>query len=492
MADGQNPFARIFSPSRGGVIGTIGRAAGFPSDEEVLMSKMGQGQQAGYSALQSAIQSGADPNRALLEWLQSDEGQQFFVSGGSVGDAINFINAQKGPAPETITLGPGERAFGGVPGGPMTMTASVPTTDTQNFSDMTAMAMMPPDLIAEYAEAQLRSQMTGDMTQQEAAAGRLMQQGFIDQEMHDKLLAGVLEFVPDPVYGLGRGYLVDKTTNAAVPIGAGMAQAQQPTGNVGEGVEGFNLGERPNYTGEGEGPPQASIIFGAGPVSGIQKTLGTVFGELDPALAAEEVNKSRVRLGQIRDTALQMRQGGRLLKDEVTAIANMATIVNETPVNAGNKLLAFMDWVDTAQEHAENTVARTDVTKENREAAEEMLRSIEMLRPMFPDRDQLVTATNEAREGPSQVGRAASAIPGVVKRAVQDLGGVPDKVREAAGGGGAAGRKPDPSGTKAVERVDNLPLVNSQEAWDALAPGDSFLHEDGTVRYKPGGKGKPQ
>lgn len=100
LRDPNGPLARA------GWIGSL-MATG-PTRDQAMMKDAGSGQQAAVTGIGRRLQGGMTPQRAIFDFANSPEGQQFFTSGGGFSDLANVV---KGLSPDPVAAARGA-AFG--------------------------------------------------------------------------------------------------------------------------------------------------------------------------------------------------------------------------------------------------------------------------------------------------------------------------------------------------------------------------------------------
>jgi hypothetical protein len=114
QATSRQPAGRPYSPmlasdgplARAGWIGSL--LAQGPSREEHMLQQAGSATQSAVTSIGQRIQGGMAPQRAILDFASSPEGQQFFVSGGGFSDLANIA---KGMGTD-ITSATRQKVFG--------------------------------------------------------------------------------------------------------------------------------------------------------------------------------------------------------------------------------------------------------------------------------------------------------------------------------------------------------------------------------------------
>lgn len=81
MAEGDNPFANAFQPDRGGLPGFIGGLMGVPTEKQSSGSATGEA----LSALAALKDQGMNNQQALIKYLQTPAGQDYFTHAGPDG-----------------------------------------------------------------------------------------------------------------------------------------------------------------------------------------------------------------------------------------------------------------------------------------------------------------------------------------------------------------------------------------------------------------------
>lgn len=265
----------IFDPSNGagsvpGQIGAdIGRLFGLPDANQ---RKAAADAEIMKDLSEIHAQNGGNPQKAILQFLQTPQGQKLFSTPGAVDTLTTWTKAITPPTPQTFNTPAGTQTSvmdpnnpgktmasvsqpttemqnyqGGVPTpvttapgsqtnvlqkGQPTNTFSAPTTEVQNFNALTGkMAGLKPEELSQLAVNALNP---GEVQQKALAVAGLVKNGAIDQDMGNKLLAGTIDIkeeMNDNGEKTGRYILTDKATGAGKvinPVGQGLPTTSAP------------------------------------------------------------------------------------------------------------------------------------------------------------------------------------------------------------------------------------------------------------------------
>lgn len=322
-----------------------------PSRQEVLLQQAGMGQQAAVSGIGQRISAGMSPQRALLDFANSPEGQEFFVSGGGFSDLANIVKGVS-PAPpvEGVVLGPGAMLANPITGQQM---GANPVGEVQKFQAMTDFANMTEAEIAQTARAQMAQDMAGNPTEGEAARAALVASGKISQETSNLIGAGMIKIQPildqsGATVGHAMVNMVDGTTTMLKPAATAPGQLPQPgskdyAAGVTPGTETDAI-DNNGPTFQGMTNP-ADIVDSAGPVGWLMEKLGPIAGNAFPAMSPVETTRNRKALGAIMADANMLAKSGKILKtemDDLRALADTLKVFTD-PSSAAQTLISLHD-----------------------------------------------------------------------------------------------------------------------------------------------------
>lgn len=241
MAD--NPFAALISgdggysamldPNKQGTItGFLGGLMGRPTASQAAGDATGRALQ----SLAQLRQQGATPQQALLQFLQTDEGKDYFTNAGKDGikNLTDALTASTPPAPEKVTLAPGTNLYNRDPtSGALTLMASQPTAEMQNFNNYASLAQLPPQRIRELAELQLDK--TKAPSEKKQAIQNLIDNYGLDPRLGAAMLADQVKLLPvKDQFGqdTGNSTVVDLTNNTSTMLTPGNRVNAGPDSDV--------------------------------------------------------------------------------------------------------------------------------------------------------------------------------------------------------------------------------------------------------------------
>lgn len=466
----QNPFNALLDPSRGGLFGLLGRMSGAPTREEAFFKQAGQEQQRGLSAIAARQQRGMSPQQAIVDFVSSPEGMDFFsTQQDPVGVIKNYLTTTAAPAaPENLVVSPGQQVLSGAD--PSQVIHSVPTMDVQNQVGMSELANLKPDEIEAMARAQMAKNagLTGnDATQQEAATADLVKRGLMSEDTRSKLLGGVLQIQPiRDKFGDPAGHVIIDLSNpqgGATFVGTS-PQVGKPAKPGDENyAPGITEGTRPDDRGTAGSflnpDDPGDIILGAGLTPVIEETAGGVLGGLIPGLAGEESARRRNALRQIKLDAQSIRGAseGRGFSADVKQIESIIDKMGvlSNPVQQGTALLQWHDYLDRRAQIASTQASNPNTTPEQRGKAEEDLNAIRVARGNLPPREALIKSMDAYKASSGQI------IPGIAKGigAAKEVEG---KVEET-----VTGEKPTPT----PDKPEGYSFKTEAEAMKAVEAG---------------------
>lgn len=223
MADGRNPFERVFNPDGGGLGGLIGSAFGVQTERERYGDSNAQAMQ----ELSKIQQEGQlTPQQTILKFMQTPAGMQLFTSGDpkAMDTLSKWAATVQAPTPQVTAVGPGSQPIVTQPGGytalpqnpamptihgggpgqrtlvarsdsTVTDMGTQPSTQVQDFLQMVGLGKLAPEKIQELATiwATPDAQRTTD---KQAAVQALVASGKIDPVVANKILGGIIQVKP--------------------------------------------------------------------------------------------------------------------------------------------------------------------------------------------------------------------------------------------------------------------------------------------------------
>jgi len=465
----KNPFNALMDPSRGGLFGLLGRMSGAPTREEAFFQQAGQEQQRGLSAIAARQARGMSPQQAIVDFVSSPEGMDFFsTQQDPVGVIKNFLTTTAAPAAKDPIVGtPGQQILSG--DDPSQVIHQVPTMDVQNQVGMSELAGLKPEEIETMARAKMMKDaglVAGEGTQQEDATAEMVKRNLISEETRQKWLSGMLTIQPvRDKFGDPAGHVIIDVTGGSEPQFVGNApKVGQPAKPGDENyAPGITEGTRPEdrgATGAFLNPEDpGDIILGAGLTPVIEETAGGLLGGVFPSMAGEESARRRNALRQIKLDAQSIRGAseGRGFSADVkqidSIIDKMGVLSN--PIQQGTALLQWHDYLDKRAQIAATQASNPNTTPEQRGKAEEDLNAIRVARGNLPPREALTASIDKYKASAGQV------IPGIAKGigAAKEIEG---KVEET-----ISGEKPTPT----PDKPEGYSFKTEAEAMEAVKAG---------------------
>lgn len=366
---GYNPF---LDPAREGTLGgAIGGMLGRPTRADAASQAQGIALQ----SLSQRIQGGMPANRALIEFLSSPEGLDYFVSDpDGLKNLGTFMNSQlpQAAAPGTAMIGPDGN-----------IVTQVPTDDMMDFEHLADVAAVDPPTKAALAEAALLNWVQGQggtvtSTEKERAFGRLVSQGLIDPQNKDYFLAGLIETKPlQNAAGDTIGYIMfntqtgeSKTFSAKegaaeafpgvpVPPGeqgqvpgqtSGAPGAVAPAGAEVPGQDAGNVLYDEGFLGVPQGyEVPADVARGAGIDPWLKKVFGGIYGQFFRGFTGKDEASRRNALSLIKQQAQTLRATGRLAADQTALNSIVDTLdIGTSDIQAAQMLLDFRRGMERA------------------------------------------------------------------------------------------------------------------------------------------------
>lgn len=394
MRDPNGPLARA------GWIGSL-MATG-PTRQEVLLEQAGAGQQAAVQGIGQRIAAGMPPQRAMLDFVNSEEGQEFFVSGGGFSDLANIVKGvSPAPLPDPINMGAGSSIFQPDGAGGGSMIANNPVGEVQKFQAMTDFANMTKAEIEETARAQMAAELGGDPTEGEAAVGRLVQSGRMSRETGDLMLSGAYKVQPildqsgatvgHALVDISTGTMTQLPNNNSDPNKMPQPGDANHAAGVTPGTSEHDLEQMDNQpTFQGMTNP-ADVVDSAGPVGFLMEKLGPIAGNLFPALSPVETTRNRKILGSIMADANMLAKNGKVLATEMNDLRSLADTLKvfTDPQSATQTLLSLHDRYDNHEKELLEMEADPKTTAAVRGDAALDLAAIRRAKANLPSRESL-------------------------------------------------------------------------------------------------------
>lgn len=428
-------YNALLDPSRSGVFGVLGGLMGNPTRQEHQQQVVGSARAKGFQSLADAITAGVPPQKAILQFVETPEGQNFFAtSSDPAAELAQFMNQTVGKPKEDYSLG--NQRFSGATNEVIATGAEQPTEAVRTFNAMAQLANLSDEERTELARTKLLTAQ-GDPTQEEAAWNRLIQQGKADRNTADLNLAGAIKIMPvkDLNGNVVGNQVVNTLDNTVIDLKQGVPQsAQEPT----------PLDEPPydpKKTVPGEplrrlkelGMSPADIVDGAGPVGAFGEKVGGIMGNV-PGFAGSGRQTSLMRQGlnsiaadanTLLDMYSKQNRASKADSDNIKTIIGGITGLATNPGVAAEKLIAFNDYLDTREQIATQDRANPNNTQQTRGDADVELNAIRRARANLPTREELKAKLTTLDAGPSAIEKVIPDIEKGIGTAEKEIGGKP-------------------------------------------------------------------
>lgn len=401
----------LLDPTKRDVFGFIGRMTGNPTREEWWAQRQGQASQAGAAGLAERIKAGMPPDRAVLDFINSPEGVDFFTTVPNASEVIKSqLSTMVAEAPEPMTVAPGNAV---IQGGQEIYRN--PTTETQDFLGLAEVANLDANEQAELARSALIAKQTGDLTQTQQATANLVARGLMSPEMKDKWDAGLVTSIPfmDPGGGTTGQMILDMTDpnnpRLVVPRNGIQRTPIQPgspnyaPGVSDDGYDPYSSKEPGTYLSQLANP--ADVVEGAGMIPALTETAGGLADMFVPGATGwgAEAAKRRRALNQIKLDARALKDAGsdngRYLKADIELLdslfPNTNTLTTETYTTAADSLINYRLWLEQRLAKANAEYTNPDSTNKARGEAKLELIALDKAMANVPTVDQLMTKRQE-------------------------------------------------------------------------------------------------
>lgn len=430
-------YSSLFDPEAGGITGLIGRAAGLPTREEDYQQKQGAMRGPAMTALTERLQQGMSPQQAVIDFVRTPEGQQFFMQGeDAMGQIREFMQLAVAPPVEGVAMAAGQQMVNPQTGAVM---AAVPPTEIQVNNALFEIGGLSPEEQALIARAQLAKTTTGDMSAEEAAVGRLVASGRMSREAGDLLITDALQFVPlydqaGKQYGQG---VWDKTQQRMVQIGDVPQVAAQP------GEQDFADGITEGYTQQDQAEVNiqelykdmadpADIVEGAGITGMFTEAAAGIAGQFIPELESVDNKRKRNALRAIRANVQRLRgvQDNRGFSADVGMLDSFSNTLGAgtSAIGAAQTLISLHDYLDQRAGSALAEEKNRSNTNEVIAGAAQEGAVIRQLKKDLPPRANLVAKIAELEGAEGAIPEAIRSLPetlGVVEKAAEEEGILP-------------------------------------------------------------------
>ena len=440
---GGNPFNALLDPSRSGILGLVGRITGQPTREEWLLQKQGSAQQGVMSQLQASMKGGKTAQQAVMELIGSPQGMELFTSSGDpMGDIKKAMEMIVAPVADDYTLTPGDERRSGADN---SVIASVPMGEVLTFTQKAEIAGLTDDEMQEMMQAQMTKDLSGDMTQQEAAIIRQVKRGALSPEVGDKWLSGQLQLQPvrnafDEPAGYNLVDMTDPTNPVYIPLKSTAGATVRPgdpnhapgisPGSTDEDIQKQKPGSYINPQDPGD------IILGAGWGPTLLETVGNPAGSVIPGLTPENTNRRRNAIRAILMDAQQLR-GASEARGFSQDVKFIEALVNKmgvfgNPLDQGQALLGWSDYLDKRAKLAAEATVNPETTAKERGDAQTDMEIIRIARANLPPVEAITKTMEEFRQSGNQFNDVYDAATGAEDAVKEKLnGGKPNPMTNA-------------------------------------------------------------
>lgn len=432
-----NPFSSALASDSPGILGILGRLAGNPTSKEMMLAKYGGMQAQGLAGLQKRIDSGMAPQQAVVDFISSPEGQQFFGSSQDPLGAIKgYLQLSQKPADEFITAGPGNAIVNKNTGA---VSSVVPPTDVQNADSFVKLADLPPAQATEFYRAMLsKISQPGNPTQKEDATAWLRANGIIDPVMEHKINAGLIQVnQPRDAAGnpLGPPIAIDLSQMAQTGSPADVRMVPIGGNNGGPG------GNQPAGTPQPDPAtgqitrPSGDMIFASGPVGNFARIAGDLVGNIDPTISGRKYNDYRTQLASIFGAVNNISNADRGLAAEFKTYTDAVdqSGITKNPGAQGQVLVTLLDAVENqlAKDYAimdSNSPRYTGATKDK---VSNQIVQLETLRDKIPTKESLLASIERFNQGEGTIQQGIKEGASTVGHALEKAGEVGKAAQEA-------------------------------------------------------------
>lgn len=397
----------LMDPKQSGVLGFLAKVSGAPTQEMALAQKQGAMSSGMLQALQQRIGAGMSPQKAVVDLMNSQEGQQWFTTpganpmqditqylaatqtkpqdlmnvpeGGTVFDPNKGTVAYKAPeklisiegnlydpnkgqvvysAPDKgQVLAAGTKLVGA--GG--NELASNPTTELQNATGFLDMAKATPEEREKFAEVMSQGMETKDMTQTERATKWLLDNGMIDAEAKHKFDAGLLSWQPvlDPA-GRTIGHVARDLAGAVVgqPVMLDGAEGTTPDA-LQNGDSEIGVGRSKGTTLKDLAPGAAllnlkdptDIVYGSNSINDLATFAGGLIGNVLPEFSAKQSMDQKNAISDIKQALIALPNDSQMTKVE-RELALQPLENARNPIQVASALIGLMDTLENRRAEA--------------------------------------------------------------------------------------------------------------------------------------------
>lgn len=391
--------------------------------------------------------NGGNPQQAVVDFLKSPKGMEHVTNMGMRhgGGAETTGVLQKwiqSVTPPQQALSPGQSLVSGT-GPNAKVTASNPTAEVQNRSDLTRLLTSDDPRISQSAAAALYG--GGDPGVKAQAADELARSGIIKPDVAQKLKAGV--YVQAPVLNLDGEtigqQIIDKTSGQVVASSVG-THPQQPQattpgatpspGTPGQPTPGPQTSAQPQQQ-DGDNAlladPKRSLALGFGPLATARAGVGQATRAfIDPAYTdpkSELVKQRRMNEDILRTDVTQLAEASPRVKAALQSYFRLLPSEEFTdPVTAAQRLDRLRDMGEEGLRGAQS-VLKEGIVLHSRKAvreAEGEAKAYTKLLGDLPSREDNASVTRMVRGGTAGAETPGSVAGATAKGALQVIPGV--------------------------------------------------------------------
>jgi hypothetical protein len=426
MAD--NPFNALLDPEKQGTItGFIGGLMGNPTAKQAAGSATGR-------ALQELSQLQADgktPQQALVTYLQSPGGIDFFTQAGPEGlkSLTSALTASTPPSPELHNVAPGGQLFAKDEHGRVSQIAANPTTEMQNFASYSRIAQLPTAKIRELAALNADPRKEFKPSDTRVAVDNLVNNFGMDPKVGEGIIAGTIKVLPiKDQYGQDTGdvSVVDLTNNSNVRLSPGGRTPNNTAPGSAAAPKGTTppvdpTAPDPNKSPVGVIPPskpdpvadnpyfgkKSNMFLGAGLAPNVVGAASKVGENIDSRLVIPEGAKAQDRetlIAQLRSSISGMSTMGEGLSVNKSVVQNLLDLVPSTKITSSphesvSKGIRLLQNVQQEIAAEEKKTTDANLPQQERVASAKRMEGWRRVERNLPTMDEMVALEKDIREG---------------------------------------------------------------------------------------------
>lgn len=437
MAD--NPFNALLNPDKQGTItGFLGGVMGNPTASQAAGGATGDA----LKELSTLRAQGQNPQQALITFLQSPSGQDYFVNAGPDGlkQLTDGLQATVPPAPVLTNAPAGSSTYATDPStGKVTLQGQQPTTEVQNFSTFSQIAKLPAAKIKELAELHADPTAKNKESDAKVAVDNLIKNYNLDPATGAGILAGTIKVLPiKDQYNAdtGRVSVVDITRNtineispgksnitppgapaatspeapaAGAPVGAtpasgaatGIIPAAKSEPGAVQGPGTFDPTENPKYFGN-----KSSMFLGAGIVPNVLGAASKLGEQISPELILPEgavANDRQTLIAHTRNALLSLSDNGGfgINKSVINTFKDLlpSDSASSSPHDAIQKGIRLLQGIQSEAAAEDANTTRSDLPQSERVAAAKRAEGWRRVERTLPTMEEMSKMEQSIRNG---------------------------------------------------------------------------------------------